>query len=98
MDKQSIMLQLVDQLSRVIDPETGVDVVKMRLVERLQISDEGHVAFTFRPSSPFCPMGLFLAQAIKTAVAAVPGVTGQTITVTDHIQADELNRLLNGQP
>ena len=89
------MLGIVNRLSQVIDPETGVDVVKMRLVETLQISDDGHVAYTFRPSSPFCPMGLFLAQTIKQAVAEVEGVTSQTITVKDHIQAEDLNRMLN---
>ena len=83
------------RLSTVIDPETGVDVVRMRLIENLVVDDEGCVSYTFRPSSPLCPIAVWLAQAIKEAMSEVPGVTGQQIQVVDYVQAEELTELIN---
>jgi metal-sulfur cluster biosynthetic enzyme len=41
------------RLSGVVDPETGVDVVRMRLIEELAVDQAGVVRYTFRPSSPW---------------------------------------------
>jgi len=86
---------VVDRLSKVIDPETGVDVVRMRLIEDLQIDPRGFVSYTFRPSSPLCPIAVFLVMSIKAAVAEVPGVSGQRIEVDGYVQAEELTDLIN---
>lgn len=94
-DPGALRERVLRQLAGVIDPETGLDVVRMRLFEALVVSEYGHVAYTFRPSSPFCPLGFALAQMIHTAVGTTPGVTGQTITVTGHMRAQELTQLLN---
>ena len=86
---------ILDRLKTVIDPETGADVVRMRLVENLQVDTSGKVSYTFRPSSPLCPIAVFLVQQIKAAVAAVPGVNDQKIEVTGYIAAQELTQLIN---
>ena len=86
---------ILKQLKTVIDPETGADVVRMRLVEDLTVETDGRVQYTFHPSSPLCPIAVFLVQKIKQAVAAVPGVTGQTIQVTGYVAAEELTKLIN---
>ncbi len=86
---------VIQRLQTVIDPETGVDVWRMRLVENLRINEAGEVQYPFRPSSPLCPIAVLLAQAIKNAVAQVPGVRHQTIQVCDYVQADLLTRWLN---
>jgi metal-sulfur cluster biosynthetic enzyme len=83
------------QLKTVIDPETGADVMRMRLVENLAVDADGQVQYTFHPSSPLCPIAVFLVQQIKEAVAAVPGVTGQQIEVTGYVAAQELTKLIN---
>lgn len=42
-----------EQLQQVIDPETGADVLRMRLIEDLDVDGEtGRVSYRFRPSSP----------------------------------------------
>jgi len=96
-EKETDRLQqiILEQLRSVIDPETNADVVRMRLVEGLIVSSEGCVSYTFRPSSPFCPIAVYLAQQIKGAVAEVPGVAGQKITVTGYVAADQLTDLIN---
>jgi metal-sulfur cluster biosynthetic enzyme len=86
--------QIVDRLRTVIDPETGVDVMRMRLVENLSVDEEGRVRYTFRPSSPLCPLAVTLALEIKKNVAAVPGVTGQEIDVQGYIDSQGLSELL----
>lgn len=86
---------IVERLREVIDPETGVDVMRMRLIEDLQVDGEtGRVSCRFRPSSPLCPLAVHLALSIRDAVAGVPGVTGQEIEVVGYVGADELNALL----
>jgi metal-sulfur cluster biosynthetic enzyme len=87
---------IIERLQQVIDPETGVDVVRMRLVEELQADAQtGRVTYKFRPSSPLCPMAVHLALALRAAVAEVPGVTEQNIEVVGYVGADDLNALLN---
>jgi len=86
--------RVTDRLRTVIDPETGVDVVRMRLVEDLQVDKDGVVSYTFRPSSPLCPLAVSLGLQIKQCIADVPGVTGQEIKVEGYIDAEGLTELL----
>jgi len=85
---------ILARLSTVLDPETGVDVMRMRLVEGLEVNEDGVVRYTFRPSSPLCPLAVSLALSIRAAVAEVEGVTGQEIEVAGYIKAGELSRML----
>ena len=97
MDFQTIALksQVTEALSQVIDPETGVDVMRMRLIEDLAVDARtGSVHYRFRPSSPLCPLAVHLALSIRQAVAGVPGVVEQQIEVVGYVGAEELNALL----
>lgn len=86
---------ILERLRHVIDPETGVDVVRMRLIEELDVDkDTGRVHYRFRPSSPLCPLAVHLALGIRAAIDQVPGVTLQEIEVVGYVGADELNALL----
>jgi metal-sulfur cluster biosynthetic enzyme len=93
--RQAIEQAVVEQLQRVIDPETGADVWRMRMVEDLDVDENGHASYRFCPSSPLCPIAIPLAQMIKVAVSQVPGITGQTIEVAGYVQAALLTELLN---
>ena len=86
---------IIARLKLVIDPETRADVIRMRLIEDLEVSDDGRVKYTFRPSSPVCPIAVSLAQQIKQAVAQVPGVTSQDIKVEGYVGAAQLTMLIN---
>lgn len=94
-ESDALCQAILDKLSSIIDPETGADVVRMRLVENLTVDLHGQVSYGFRPSSPLCPIAIPLAQSIKEGVASVPGVTGQSVTVTNYVQAALLTELLN---
>ena len=85
---------ILGKLSTVIDPETGVDVVRMRLIEDLTVDENGCVRYKFRPSSPLCPIAIPLSLVIQNAVASVPGVTSQDLEIVGYIQAQKLTSLL----
>ncbi len=93
-DRNALREAILTRLSTVIDPETGADVMRMRLVENLEIDEGGIVRYEFRPSSPLCPLAVSLALSIRGAVAEVDGVTGQEIKVVGYIRAEELNTML----
>ncbi|MCK4961574.1 MAG: DUF59 domain-containing protein [Anaerolineales bacterium] len=86
---------IITRLREVIDPETRADVVRMRLIDNLMVDSEGCVSYIFRPSSPLCPLAVFLATQIKQAVAEVPGVTAQKIRVEGYVGAEALTQLIN---
>ena len=52
-DTAQLREAIVKRLAPVIDPETGADVIRMRLIEDLAVDDNGRVSYKFRPSSPF---------------------------------------------
>jgi metal-sulfur cluster biosynthetic enzyme len=100
MDVESVELKyhVIERLGQVIDPETGVDVMRMRLIEDLEVDGKtGRVRYRFRPSSPLCPLAVHLTLDIRRAVAEVPGVSEQEIEVVGYVGADELNALLAGE-
>lgn len=93
-EKDFVKKSVIEKLTEVIDPETGVDVISMGLITHLEVSDPGFVDYTFEPSSPLCPIAVFLALNIIHAINNVEGVTGQNITVENYVQEEELNKLL----
>ncbi len=90
--------KVISALKQVIDPETGADVIRMRLVLELDIDEEGTATYIFRPSSPLCPIALTLVMEIIEAVKTVDEITDQRITVVDYAGADELNQILASLP
>ncbi len=93
-NKEKLQKTILERLARVIDPETGVDVVRMRLIQDLAVDEQGVVSYKFRPSSFLCPIAMPLSLDIHHAVVEVEGVTGQNVEVVDFVMAEELNQWL----
>ena len=93
-DRNALREAILTRLSTVIDPETGADVVRMRLIEDLAVDERGIVRYKFHPSSPLCPLAVPLALSIREAVGQVEGVTGQEIEVVGYIKAEDVNAVL----
>ena len=89
-----LLEKIEESLCQVMDPETGMDVIRMKLVRDLKVGKEGDVELTFRPSSVLCPLGFQLGINIKEAVLDVPGVKSVTVNVDGFIHADQLRTLL----
>ena len=93
-DAEKLRRAILERLSSVIDPETGVDVVHMRLIENLTVDENGCVTYKFRPSSPLCPIAIPLSLAIQQAVAEVEGVTDQNLEIVGFSFGEELMKWL----
>ncbi|MDY6868296.1 MAG: iron-sulfur cluster assembly protein, partial [Chloroflexota bacterium] len=97
-DTETLHKRVVEALKKVIDPETGTDVMRMRLVLDLKIHEDGTAEYVFRPSSPLCPIALTLVMQIIEAVKSVEGINEQRVTVVDYTGAEELNAILATLP
>jgi ATP-binding protein involved in chromosome partitioning len=86
--------KIKESLTQVIDTETGMDVMRMRLVRDLKVDQHGDVELTFRPSSVLCPLGFQLGINIKEAVLNVPGVKSVQVHVDGYIHAEQLKKIL----
>jgi len=86
--------KIKESLTQVIDTETGMDVMRMRLVRDLKVDQHGNVELTFRPSSVLCPLGFQLGINIKEAVLNVPGVKSVQVYVDGFIHGEQLKKIL----
>lgn len=91
MDRKELVVEV---LRGVLDPHTGVSVYDMGLISDLVVREDS-VDLTFMPTSPFCPVGVELAKAIKERVMAIEGIRSCNVKVVGHIRADEINQAIN---
>jgi metal-sulfur cluster biosynthetic enzyme len=82
-------------LSEIIDPETGLNIVRMDLIHNLRVTEDGEVSLVFRPSSPVCPMAYSLANSIKKKIESLKDVRSIRIAVENFNNANHLERLVN---
>ena len=90
-----LLEKIKENLAQVIDPEMGMDVMRMRLVRDLKVDQHGDVELTFRPSSVLCPLGFQLGINIKEAVLDVPGVKSVQVHVDGFIHGEQLKKILD---
>jgi len=86
--------KIVEKLKTVMDPGINMNIYDMGLITGIDIND-GNVSLTFRPSSPFCPMGIHIAKMIKEAVKSVEGIKKVNIEIINHIQAKQFTEMIN---
>jgi metal-sulfur cluster biosynthetic enzyme len=89
-----LLEKIKESLAQVIDPETGMDVLRMKLVRDLKVGQDGEAKLTFRPSSVLCPLGFQLGINIKEAVLNVPGVKSVQVNVDGFIHGEQLKKIL----
>ncbi|HAF63205.1 MAG TPA: chromosome partitioning protein [Anaerolineaceae bacterium] len=83
------MAQITDKdvlnaLSRVMDPELKKDLVSLNMIQDIQIN-EGEVVFTLVLTTPACPLKNYLQKAAQDAVMAVEGVTSVKVNITANV-------------
>ena len=86
--------EVEEKLRQVIDTETGMDVMRMKLVRDLKVDKQGNVELTFRPSSVLCPLGFQLGINIKETVLEVLGVKSVLVNVDGFIHGEQLKKIL----
>jgi len=85
--------QVVAALKEIVDPHTNMNIYDMGLISDLKVSKDS-VSLTFRPSSPFCPLGVHLAMNIKRRIMGIQRTKTADVNVIGHVQADMINRAL----
>ncbi len=85
--------EVISALKEIIDPHSNVSVYDMGLISELKVSKDT-VSLTFRPTSPFCPLGIHLAMNIKRRVLELSGVKKADIRIIGHVQEDMINESL----
>jgi metal-sulfur cluster biosynthetic enzyme len=72
---------LTEALREVIDPELGVNVVDLGLVYDAQVTDGvAHILIT--TTTPACPLGPYLTDAIRWSLLRLDGILDVDIEVT----------------
>jgi metal-sulfur cluster biosynthetic enzyme len=84
------------QVSKVVDPEIGMPIVEMNLIDRLDVKD-GNVNVEYHATTEFCPpvFALKISQDLRDGLMQVKGVRSVKVTVTGHYFADAINRQVN---
>jgi metal-sulfur cluster biosynthetic enzyme len=72
---------LRDLLRDVIDPEIGINIVDLGLLYDTRLSGDGTAAVRMTLTTPGCPLGGYLTDAIHDTLRDVPGVTGVDVQI-----------------
>ncbi len=90
------MKELQRQISKIVDPEIGMPIVEMNLIDKLDVK-EGEVDVEYHATTQFCPpvFALKISQDLKDSLTQVKGVKSVRVVVTGHYFADAINRQVN---
>jgi len=72
--------KIMKELETVIDPEIGVDIVRMGMIKDVKV-DGKNITIKFQPTTPFCPMISYLVENIEQAVKRIKGVNKVKVEV-----------------
>ena len=87
------------RLSTVSDPELDESVAAMGFVESIEISDSGKVRIGFRLPTYWCSpnFAFLMAHDMREAVEGLDWVRRAEIALTNHCNAEEINRGIGGR-
>ena len=91
---EELRKKILTRLGEVRDPRTSVDVISMRLIRNVEVTEGGHISIILKPSSNVCPLAAKLATDVKAAVESIEGVKRVDVSIISHVNAEMLNRLL----
>jgi metal-sulfur cluster biosynthetic enzyme len=87
------------EVSKVVDPEIGMPIVEMNLIDKLDVKD-GMVDVEYHATTQFCPpvFALKISQDLRDGLMRVKGVKEVKVMVTGHYFAEAINRQVNKPP
>ncbi|MEI7849719.1 MAG: Mrp/NBP35 family ATP-binding protein [Chloroflexota bacterium] len=89
--------EVMNALSKVMDPEIQRNVVELNMVRDLVVSDDGNVLFTLALTILACPLREQIAADARHVVGALPGVKNVEVTL-GAMTDDERNAVLGIVP
>jgi metal-sulfur cluster biosynthetic enzyme len=95
-NEQVDMREVQKQVSKIVDPEIGMPIVEMNLIDKLDVKD-GDIDVEYHATTQFCPpvFALKISQDLRDYLLQVKGVKNVRVMVTGHYFADAINRQVN---
>ena len=91
-DIQQTRRLIFDELSKIVDPEIGVSIMELELIDKVDI-EEKDVNVDLHLTSPFCPavFGFKIAQDVRDNIYKIEGIEN----VINHFMAEAINKQVN---
>ena len=85
------------ELEKVVDPEIGLPITEMHLVDEITISENGEIFIKYHLTAPFCPpiFAEDIGMNIKQLTTKLDGVKKVTVILHGHALANEINQRVN---
>lgn len=95
-DLQLTRRQIFEELTKIVDPEIGVSIMELELIDKVDI-EKGKVNVDLHLTSPFCPavFGFKIAQDVKDNICKVEGIEDVKVNVSNHFMAEAINKQVN---
>jgi metal-sulfur cluster biosynthetic enzyme len=74
----SLLVAVRAACASVCDPEFGLSIEDLGLIHDVAVA-EGAAVVTMTLTTPHCPAGQVILDAVQAAIAAVPGVAGAEV-------------------
>lgn len=96
MDNSTLLPQIQRAISKVIDPELGIPITELNLIDKLDITDDGTVIVEYRATTQYCPppFAFKISKDIKNELLKIDGVKDAKVTVLEHYMSDMINRAI----
>ncbi len=85
--------EVISTLREIVDPHTNINIFDMGLISEIEVKGDA-ISLVFRPTSPFCPLGVQLAMNIKRRLIQMPKMKKVDVKVVGHLQEDKINSAL----
>jgi metal-sulfur cluster biosynthetic enzyme len=95
-DTQQIRKQIFDELTKIVDPEIGVSIMELELIDKVDL-DAGKVNVDLHLTSPFCPavFGFKIAQDVRDNIYKLQRIQDVKVNVSNHFMAEAINKQVN---
>ena len=95
-DLQLARRQIFEELTKIVDPEIGVSIMELELIDKVDI-EQGKVNVDLHLTSPFCPavFGFKIAQDVKDNIFKIEGIEDVKVNVSNHFMAEAINKQVN---
>src|SRR5215217_5015372 len=95
-DIQQTRRLIFDELSKIVDPEIGVSIMELELIDKVDIEAKD-VNVDLHLTSPFCPavFGFKIAQDVRDNIYKIDGIENVKVNVSNHFMAEAINKQVN---
>ena len=89
--------EITKELEKVVDPEIGLPITEMHLVDEIDIKDDGVLFIKYHLTAPFCPpiFAEDIGMNIRQLTSKLDGVKKVTVILHGHALANEINQRVN---